>query len=129
MGWSEQCEEIKPQQEERKKRQYAELFLFSIQPPYVKSANNLNEEIPLTLSWFKDTESNLRQSQGARYFTAGNSLSGIKGVDGLTSPLMPTSAFAGKQTFKTINSNVRLILKADVQVKVMKGNFRLKADT
>ncbi len=39
------------------------------------------------------------------------------------------SAFAGKQTLRTINSNVRFILKADVQVKVMKGSFRPKADT
>jgi len=35
------------------------------------------------------------------------------------------SAFAGKQTLRTINSNVRLILKADVQVKVMIGSLPL----
>ncbi len=38
------------------------------------------------------------------------------------------SAFAGKQTFRTINSNVRLILKADVQVKVLLVSYRPKAD-
>ena len=31
------------------------------------------------------------------------------------------SAFAGKPTFKTINSNVRFILKADIE-EVMKGS-------
>ncbi len=29
------------------------------------------------------------------------------------------SAFAGKQTFRTINSNVRFILKADVQLMMI----------
>ena len=32
------------------------------------------------------------------------------------------SAFAGKQTFRTIKSNVRYILKADVQTEEIIGN-------
>jgi len=38
------------------------------------------------------------------------------------------SAFAGKQTLRTINSNVCLILKADVQEKVMIGCNRPKIE-
>jgi len=38
------------------------------------------------------------------------------------------SAFAGKQTFRTINSNVRFILKADGQAKVITGSDQPKAD-
>ena len=39
------------------------------------------------------------------------------------------SAFAGKQTFRMLNSNVRLILKADVQVKVKLDSYRPEADS
>ena len=38
------------------------------------------------------------------------------------------SAFAGKQTFRTINSSVCLILKADVQLEVTTGSLRPIAD-
>ena len=42
--------------------------------------------------------------------------------DNAEQPLALMSALGRKQTFRTINSNVRFILKADVQVEVMIGS-------